>query len=70
MALKEKHLLDSGDQEGFLDEVSRSNSEQLEGLDQVFRIVLEADVPTDVSAIASLLSPFISLSFLRKKKKI
>ena len=42
--------------------VSKSNSEQLEALDRVFRTVAEADLPTDVSTTASL--PFsLSLSF-------
>ncbi|RVW88667.1 E3 ubiquitin-protein ligase CHIP [Vitis vinifera] len=34
--------------EGFLDEIPRSNLEQLEALDRVFRIAAEADLPTDV----------------------
>ncbi|XP_059594217.1 E3 ubiquitin-protein ligase CHIP isoform X2 [Vitis vinifera] len=47
-ALKEKHLFDSSELEGFLDEIPRSNLEQLEALDRVFRIAAEADLPTDV----------------------
>lgn len=47
-ALKEKHLFDSSELEGFLDEIPRSNLEQLEALDRVFRIAAEADMPTDV----------------------
>ncbi|KAJ9697462.1 hypothetical protein PVL29_009329 [Vitis rotundifolia] len=47
-ALKEKHLFDSSELEGFLDENHRSNLEQLEALDRVFRIAAEADIPTDV----------------------
>lgn len=57
-ALKEKHLFDSSELEGFLDEIPRSNLEQLEALDRVFRIAAEADLPTDVSTVAPLTFPY------------
>ncbi|XP_057964966.1 E3 ubiquitin-protein ligase CHIP isoform X2 [Malania oleifera] len=44
-ALKEKYLLET---EGFLDEFSNSNLEQLEALGQVFRKAVETDIPAEV----------------------
>ncbi|CAK9188575.1 unnamed protein product [Ilex paraguariensis] len=48
IALKEKHLFDKLHMEGFLDEATNSNSDQLEALGQVFKKAAEADLPTDV----------------------
>ncbi|KAI7982545.1 E3 ubiquitin-protein ligase CHIP [Camellia lanceoleosa] len=47
-ALKEKHLLDICQMEGFLDEASDAHSAELEALEQVFSTAAEADTPTDV----------------------
>uniref|UniRef100_A0A5B7B8R8 RING-type E3 ubiquitin transferase n=1 Tax=Davidia involucrata TaxID=16924 RepID=A0A5B7B8R8_DAVIN len=47
-ALRDKHLLDMSQMEGFLDEATNSNSEQLEALGRVFRKAAEADMPTEV----------------------
>ncbi|KAM7521874.1 hypothetical protein LguiA_011776 [Lonicera macranthoides] len=46
-ALKEKHLRDSSQTEGFIDEIL-SSSEQLEALGKVFKKAAEADTPTEV----------------------
>lgn len=51
-ALKEKHLLDDTELEGFTDEVHQSNLEQLEAVSRVFRTAGEADIPTDVSYLS------------------
>ncbi|KAA8550564.1 hypothetical protein F0562_002248 [Nyssa sinensis] len=48
LALKEKHLLDMSQMEGFSDEATNSNSEQLEALELVFKKAAEADMPTEV----------------------
>lgn len=47
-ALKEKHFLDVAEMEGFVDEVTTSQSEQLEALERVFNKAAEADTPTEV----------------------
>lgn len=47
-ALIEKHFRDASQTEGFLDEASTSNSEQLKNLERVFRKAVEADIPTEV----------------------
>ncbi|CAI9770676.1 unnamed protein product [Fraxinus pennsylvanica] len=47
-ALMEKHFLDSSPMEGFTDENSISNLEQLEALNGVFNRVAEDDIPTEV----------------------
>lgn len=47
-ALKEKHLRDISQTEGFIDEIL-SSSEQLEALGKVFKKAAEADTPTEVS---------------------
>lgn len=47
-ALREKHLLDSTDTEGFLDETNKKNSEELEALDAFFRRAAEEDTPAEV----------------------
>ncbi|GLT64839.1 hypothetical protein SLA2020_373060 [Shorea laevis] len=48
IALKEKHVFDISEAEGFLDEVSASHLNQLEALGQVFRKAAEADTPSEV----------------------
>ncbi|KAK6937865.1 hypothetical protein RJ641_031373 [Dillenia turbinata] len=48
MALKQKHLFDESETDGFVDEVSKSNSEQLESLVHVFRKASEDDIPSEV----------------------
>lgn len=48
-ALKEKHLQDISQTEGFIDESILSSSKQLEALGQVFKKAAEADTPTEVS---------------------
>lgn len=47
-ALREKHLQDISQSEGFLDEVSDQNSAQLEALKRVFNTATEADIPAEV----------------------
>ncbi|KAL7172830.1 hypothetical protein ACSBR2_032327 [Camellia fascicularis] len=47
-ALKEKHLLDICQMEGFLDEATDAHSAELEALERVFSTAAEADTPTDV----------------------
>ena len=48
-ALKEKHLRDVSQLEGFVDESAISHLEQLEVLRRVLREAEEADLPTEVS---------------------
>ncbi|CAA3001424.1 E3 ubiquitin- ligase CHIP [Olea europaea subsp. europaea] len=47
-ALKEKHFLDDSQIEGFTDENTQSNLEQLEALSRVFNKAAEDDIPTEV----------------------
>ncbi|KAG5042823.1 hypothetical protein AAZX31_03G080300 [Glycine max] len=47
-ALKEKHFLDFSQMEGFVDDATTSQSEQLEALERVFNTAAEADTPTEV----------------------
>ncbi|KAI5679912.1 hypothetical protein M9H77_01139 [Catharanthus roseus] len=47
-ALEEKHLRDSVEVEGFLDETTEAYSEQLEALGRVFRKAAEGDTPAEV----------------------
>ncbi|XP_028089110.1 E3 ubiquitin-protein ligase CHIP isoform X4 [Camellia sinensis] len=47
-ALKEKHLLDICQMEGFLDKATDAHSAELEALERVFSTAAEADTPTDV----------------------
>ncbi|KAL2470731.1 E3 ubiquitin-protein ligase CHIP [Abeliophyllum distichum] len=47
-ALKEKHFLDTSQMEGFVDENTESNLEQLEALSKVFNKAAEDDIPTEV----------------------
>ncbi|CAI9776592.1 unnamed protein product [Fraxinus pennsylvanica] len=47
-ALKEKHFLDASLVEGFEDENTQSNLEQLEALRRVFNKASEDDIPTEV----------------------
>lgn len=47
-ALKEKHVFNISETEGFVDEVSASHLKQLESLEQVFRNAVEADIPSEV----------------------
>ncbi|KVH94202.1 Tetratricopeptide-like helical [Cynara cardunculus var. scolymus] len=48
IALKEKHLCDVTQMEGFTDEVTDSTSEQLEALKLVFSKVAEVDTPMEI----------------------
>nr|ACU22780.1 unknown [Glycine max] len=47
-ALKEKYFLDFSQMEGFVDDATTSQSEQLEALERVFNTAAEADTPTEV----------------------
>ncbi|PIN14004.1 Chaperone-dependent E3 ubiquitin protein ligase (contains TPR repeats) [Handroanthus impetiginosus] len=47
-ALKEKHLLDASQTEGFVDEEAKSNADQLEALGRVFSKAAEDDTPSDI----------------------
>lgn len=47
-ALKEKNQCDESEKEGFLDEITNSNSKQLEALSQVFKRAAEDDTPTEI----------------------
>ncbi|XP_024024204.1 E3 ubiquitin-protein ligase CHIP [Morus notabilis] len=47
-ALRQKHLLEESEMEGFLDDASISNAEQLRALEKVFQIAAEADTPKEV----------------------
>ncbi|XP_057732188.1 E3 ubiquitin-protein ligase CHIP [Arachis stenosperma] len=47
-ALKEKHSLDMSHMEGFLDDATTSQLEQLEALQRVFSKAAEGDAPTEV----------------------
>ncbi|XP_009587824.1 E3 ubiquitin-protein ligase CHIP [Nicotiana tabacum] len=48
LALKEKHMLDSSQMEGLVDENSMSLLKQLEAVDEVFMKAAEDDTPTEV----------------------
>ena len=68
-ALKEKHVFDVSEMEGFVDEVATTHLQQLETLGAVFSKAAEADVPTEVSGwlpsdhiyILAFFSPYIAL---------
>lgn len=65
-ALKEKHIHDISQMEGFLDESDKSltsHLEQLETLRRVFREVAEADIPSVVSIWVPLFNGVIFESF-------
>lgn len=57
-ALKQKHLLDSSEIEGFVDEVSISLFEQLHILESVFQVAADADTPQEVRFGNSFLFAF------------
>uniref|UniRef100_A0A7N1A413 E3 ubiquitin-protein ligase CHIP n=1 Tax=Kalanchoe fedtschenkoi TaxID=63787 RepID=A0A7N1A413_KALFE len=48
LALKQKHVFDYSDTEGFVDLTGKSNQEELEALRQVFIKVAEADTPKEI----------------------
>ena len=52
VALKEKHLHDVSEREGFLDENPTSPSEQLAAIGRVFSKAAEDDTPTEVNTLA------------------
>lgn len=62
-ALKEKHLLDSSQVEGFVDIPATSHLEQLKALRRMFREAVEADMPAEVSTLVPLFN-FIYLFIL------
>ncbi|CAK9140886.1 unnamed protein product [Ilex paraguariensis] len=62
IALKEKHVLDISHMEGFLEEATKSNSEQLEALGRVFNKAADADIP---AGVPDYLCCKISLDILR-----
>ena len=47
-ALKEKHFLDMPQTEGFVDDATNSQMEQLEALERVFNKAAEDDTPAEV----------------------
>lgn len=53
-ALKEKHLLNISQMEGFLDEKEAVFSKQLEALNEVFRKAVADDTPIDVSILVAI----------------
>lgn len=53
-ALEEKHVLETSEMEGFLDESATSHLEQLEALRRLFKEAAEADMPTEVSSLVPL----------------
>ena len=66
-ALKEKHIRDISQMEGFLDESDNSltsHLEHLETLRRVFREAAEADIPSEVNTWVPLFNGVIFESFL------
>jgi len=56
MALNEKFARDAAKMEGFLDELAKSHSEQVNAVGQVFQKAAEVDMPTEVSASCNAVS--------------
>lgn len=65
-ALEEKHLRDSVEVEGFLDETTEAYSEQLEALGRVFRKAAEGDTPAEVRIYTKTLTFWILTTLIKQ----